>query len=191
MSLTNALLINAVVLAATLGSDLGRRTYNGRRIWVSLIICTAVVLTFGSTLYTSGVGLTAEIIGVAVGVLIGLLAVSLMKVSKRADNTIVTVAGVGYALVWVAMALVRSLLSIGLTYWFGTDVGTWLVKRGAALTDVTGIITNFLLFMAVTAVLSRALVIRARAATLSTPATLAPPATVDPANDATTGTPSH
>ncbi|MEU9126207.1 hypothetical protein AB0C96_41470 [Streptomyces sp. NPDC048506] len=185
MSLTSALLINAVVLAATLGSDLGHRTFNHRRIWLSLIICSGVVLTFGSTFYTSGIGLTAEIVGVAVGVLIGLLAVSLMKVSKQADNTIVTFAGVGYAAVWVAMALARSLLSIGLTYWFGTDVGTWLVKRGAALPDVSGIITNFLLFMAVTAVLSRALVIRARAATLSTSAT------VNPANDATDRTPSH
>ncbi|MFJ4621552.1 hypothetical protein [Streptomyces sp. NPDC088812] len=166
MSLTTSLIVNAVVLALVLAFDLGRRTFDNKAVVRSAIICGAVALLFVKDFYTDGVGLTVEIIGVALGALIGLLAVSLMKVDKHPDNTVHTVAGAGYAVVWAGMAVARSLLSLGMTYWFGTAVGTWLVKQGAAPTDITGLVTNFLVFMAVAALLTRTLTIRARAAAI-------------------------
>ncbi|MFF4173033.1 hypothetical protein [Streptomyces sp. NPDC001744] len=167
--LTSALIVNASVLATTLGFDLGRRAFDGKRVRRPVIICGIVAVIFVKTLFTSGVGLIAEMIGVALGVLIGLLAVSRMKVTKQVDDTIHTVAGTGYAMVWVGMAVLRSVFSIGLTYWFGTSMGTWLVRQGASPSDVTAIITNFLVFMAVTAMITRTLAIRARAAALPAP----------------------
>ncbi|MER8041688.1 hypothetical protein [Streptomyces sp. NPDC094032] len=171
MSLTSALVINAVVLAAVLGSDLGHRRFDSRSVRRSLIICAAVAAYFVRDFYTSGTGLVVQITGVAAGVLVGLLAVSLMKVTRHPDDTVHTYAGAAYATVWVGMSVLRSLISIGLTYWFGTAVGTWLVEQGAAPAQITGIITNFFVFMAVTAIITRSLAIRARAAAL--PATRA------------------
>src|ERR1700684_3134122 len=85
--LTQALIINAVVLFVVLKSDLGpRRTVTKFRILRPLVVAGAIVPLFIKHPQTSGTGLTLEIVAVAAGVTLGLLTAILMRVYRSPDT---------------------------------------------------------------------------------------------------------
>ncbi|MFD3589332.1 hypothetical protein [Streptomyces sp. NPDC058683] len=171
--LQSALIVNAVVLATTLKADLGTKEVNGRRLRRPLFIAAAIVPLFVHTLYTKGPGLSVEVGGAAVGVLVGLIAVGLMRVHRDTAGRAVSTAGVLYAAFWIVIAVGRSVFSYGAGHWYGTRLATFFVQHGAAPGDVSGIITNGLVIMAVVALLTRSagLMMRARTTTpVSAPA---------------------
>ena len=158
--LTNALIVNGLVLFAVLESDLGpARRLSRFRLLRPLLLSASIVPMFLQAIATQGTGLALEISGGVAGVLLGLAAASLMRV-RRDPNTgrVVTRAGVAYAALWIAVIAARSCFSIGAVHWFNHPLATWMVNHqvtGAAITDA-------LVIMALAMTLTRTLSLAVR-----------------------------
>jgi hypothetical protein len=157
------MLINGIVLLAIFESDLGPHRKIGKfRILRPIVTAGVVIPFFLRSVVTGGNGLTLELAGIVVGVLVGLAAVRLMTI-YRSDRTgrPVSRAGWGYAALWTVVIGARAAFSYGASNWFGPQLGRWMATNGisdAALTDT-------LIFMAVSMLLIRTfgIAIRARA----------------------------
>ena len=80
LTLTEAEIVNAVILFAVLEADLGPHRKVGKfRIIRPLATAALVVPLFLLAVSTSGNGLTLEILGVAAGLICGLVALSLLR----------------------------------------------------------------------------------------------------------------
>lgn len=162
-TVTEALLVNAVVLIAVLEADLGSHRKIGRaRIVRPVIMAAAIVPLFLQALTTHGNGLTLEVAGAVAGAVLGLLAVSLMTVyrSPRTGKT-VSRSGFGYAALWTVVIAGRSAFSYGSEHWFRGQLGTWMIHHNVS----TAAITDTMILMAVAMVVTRTvgLVIRSSA----------------------------
>ncbi|MCW2498206.1 hypothetical protein [Jatrophihabitans sp.] len=160
--LTQAMIINSVVLIAVLEADLGpHRKINRFRLLRPLLMAAGIVPLFLTALATHGTGLTLEIAGASAGLLLGLLATALMGVyrSPRTGRP-VSRAGFGYAAVWTLTIGARAAFSYGFYHWFSSPLTNWMTAH-----HVTGdMITNSLVLMAVAMVLTRTIGMGARSA---------------------------
>jgi hypothetical protein len=162
--LTQAEIVNGVVLATTLHNDLGaHRRFGPLRLISPVLIAAGIVPLFIAPPATRGTGLTVEIAGAAAGILGGMAAIALSKVYRSpANHSPVTRAGWPYALLWTLVIGARAAFSYGATHWFPTQLAQWCHAH-----QVTGdAITDGLIFMAVTMLLTRTLGFAARAAAL-------------------------
>ncbi|QHC25639.1 hypothetical protein [Streptomyces sp. GS7] len=165
-----ALLVNAAVLATTLLADLGLKKVTRKRLIRPLIIAAAIVPIFVTTLFTTGIGLTIEVVGAAAGVLLGVVAASRLTITRQTpDGAMATIGGWDYAAIWIAVSAARTLFSYGASYWFTESLGRWFVQHGALPTQVNAIVTDGLVLMAVAAVITRTVALRVR--TRNAPAT--------------------
>lgn len=159
--LTNALIVNGLVLFAVLESDLGAaRKVSAFRLLRPLLTTLAIVPLFLAAPTTHGTGLALEIGGGVAGVLLGLSAASLMRVRRQpSTGRLVTRAGGAYAAFWIAVIAARSCFSIGAIHWFNHPLATWMANHqvtGAAITDT-------LIIMAIGMGLARTLSLAVRA----------------------------
>jgi hypothetical protein len=162
--LAQAEIINGAVLAATLHSDLGgHRKIGPMRLLRPLSIAAGIVPLFIDPIVTHGNGLAVELGGAAAGLLSGLIAVSLMHVYRSPKTgKAVSSAKWGYAALWTLIIGARAAFSYGTSHWFPTQLTHWCITN-----QVTGnAITDALIFMAVTMMLTRTIGLAARAATL-------------------------
>ncbi|MDQ1359728.1 MAG: hypothetical protein QOJ44_105 [Acidimicrobiaceae bacterium] len=157
-----ALIINAIVLAAVLEADLGsHRKVTKIRVLRPLILAAAIVPLYLKGLATTGTGLTLELALATGGIVLGLAATSLMTVyrSPTTDKP-VTRAGLGYAVLWIVVISGRSAFSYGSTHWFGPQLATWMAHHSVS----SNAITDALIFMAVGMLVTRTvgIIVRAR-----------------------------
>ncbi|MFD3590418.1 hypothetical protein [Streptomyces sp. NPDC058683] len=160
-SLSQAMLINALVLFAVLEADLGpHRKISRFRILRPLLLAGAIVPLYATNLSTQGDGLTLEVIGTVAGLLAGLCASRLTHVyrSHRTGGP-VSRAGWGYASLWIAVIGARAAFSYGSEHWFRSQLGHWMIAHHVT----SDAITDSLVLMAVSMTLTRttALVTRA------------------------------
>ena len=151
--LTQAELINGLMLVVTLHSDLGGHKKVGAfRLLRPILAAGAIVPLFIDPVVKHGNGLAVELAGVAAGLLTGLIAVSLMKVYRSPKTgRPISAAGWPYALLWIIIVGARAAFSYGASYWFPKQLETWCIAH-----QVTGAaITDGLIFMAVAMVLTR------------------------------------
>jgi hypothetical protein len=157
----SALIVDAFVLAAVLESDLGHRKVTTFRLVRPVLIALAIVPLFLTAVTTHGHGLVLEVALAAAGILVGLLAMALMTVYRSpTTGGPVSRAGAAYAALWIVVVGARAAFTYGSHHWFASQLGHWMVRNA-----ITGdAITDGLIFMAVTMVLTRtiALSIRAR-----------------------------
>jgi hypothetical protein len=167
--LTQAMIINGAVLAATLESDLGpHRKIGVLRILRPLLVAGVVIPLFLGRPATHGTGLLLEVVAAAVGLLCGLAAAALMRVHRSPRTGVpVSRAGIGYALLWTVVVGARAAFSYGSVNWFPHQLGQWCAQHrvGAAA------ITDALIFMAIAMVLTRTVSLAHRARRLPAPAT--------------------
>ena len=166
--LTEAMIVNGVVLATVLASDLGPARKIGRMRLLRPVIAAAVIIPlFVSHPVTSGNGLAVEIAGIAAGLLGGLVAAALMRVYRNpATGAPASSAGWPYAAFWTLVVGARAAFSYGAAHWFTGPIVSWAIASQvseAALTDG-------LIFMAVTMIIIRTAALRVRAARLPAPA---------------------
>ena len=159
--LTNALIINGLVLFAVLEADLGpARKVSRFRLLRPVLLAGSIVPLFLEAFATRGTGLALEIGGAVAGVLLGLTAAGLMSVRREpATGRLVTRAGAAYAALWIAVVAARSCFSIGAVHWFNHPLTTWMADHqvtAAAITDT-------LVLMAVGMTVARTLGLAARA----------------------------
>jgi hypothetical protein len=162
--LTQALIINAIVLAVVLESDIGpHRKVTWFRIARPLITTALVVPFFIKGVAVSGTGLTLEIVLAAAGLAAGLLTALLMRVYRSPKTgRPVTRAGFPYAMVWTIVIAARAAFSYGSAHWFGASLHHWMLHH-----DVTdAAITDALIFMALAMVITRVIAMGLRAAGL-------------------------
>ena len=160
-TLVDAEIVNAIVLAAVLGGDLGwHRKITKFRILRPVLVTVAIVPLFLARVTTHGGGLAVELAGVAAGLAGALIALALMRVYRPGPSgQPVSAAGWGYAALWTAVIGARALFSYGALHWFRPQLGQWMAAHAVS----GGAITDGLIFMAVAMVLTRTVGLAARA----------------------------
>jgi len=163
--LTQAMVVNGVVLGAVLEGDLGaHRKIGAFRILRPALTAAAIVPLFIDKPTTHGTGLGVEILGAAVGLVAGAAALTLMKIYRSPQTGKPASRATGpYALLWIAVIGARAAFSYGSFHWFPKQLDHWCAAHqvsGSAITDA-------LIFMAVAMTLTRTLGIWARAAALA------------------------
>jgi len=127
--LTEAMIVNGVVLATVLATDLGSaRKITRMRLLRPVIAAAVIVPLFVSRPVTHGNGLIVEIAGVIAGLLGGLAAMALMGVYRSPDTgKPVSSAGVPYAVLWTAIIGARAAFSYGAAHWFTAPLVSWAI----------------------------------------------------------------
>lgn len=168
--LTEAMIVNGVVLATVLASDLGpARKITRMRLLRPVIAAAVIVPLFVSRPVTHGTGLVVELAGIAAGLLGGLAAAALMRVYRNpATGTPASAAGWGYAGFWTLVIAARAAFSYGAAHWFTGPLVTWAIANQVSQAAVT----DGLIFMALTMVIIRTAALGGRAARLPESATI-------------------
>jgi hypothetical protein len=157
-----AMIINAVVLAAVLEADIGsHRKITWIRILRPLIMAGAIVPIYLKGFAHSTDGFLLALILCLVGISLGLVAISLMGVYRSSQTgKPVTRAGVGYAALWILVIGARASFSYGSVHWFGPQLGSWMAHHSIS----SNALTDGLILMAVGMLVTRTLgmVLRSR-----------------------------
>jgi hypothetical protein len=164
--LTQAMIVNAVVLATVLATDLGpARKIGPMRLLRPLVAAAVIIPFFISQPVTHGSGLAVEIAGCVAGLLGGLAAAALMKVYRSpVTGRPVSSAGVPYAAFWIVIVGARAAFSYGAGHWFTAQIVSWAIANRVA----EAAITDGLIFMAVVMILVRTIGLGVRASRLPT-----------------------
>ena len=170
--LTQAMIINAVVLFVVLESDVGpHRKVTRFRVVRPLVTACLIVPFFIKGAATTGTGLILELALAAAGIAFGLLTTTLMSVYRSPKTgKPVTRAGLAYAGLWTAVIGTRAAFSYGSVHWFGSQLGRWMADNSVT----SSAITDALIFMAVGMLLTRVIAMGVRAKNLPTLAVKAP-----------------
>jgi hypothetical protein len=162
--LTEAMIVNGVVLATVLASDLGpARKIGPMRLLRPLVAAAVIIPLFVSRPVTHGPGLAVEFAGCVAGLLGGLAAAALMRVYRSPKTgRPVSQAGTPYAIFWTVIVGARAAFSYGAAHWFTAQIVSWAVAN--KVTEAA--ITDGLIFMAVVMVLARTVGLGARASRL-------------------------
>jgi hypothetical protein len=158
--LTEAMIINGIVLFATLEADLGsHRKIGPFRLLRTPLTVAVVVPLFLQSPVTHGNGLLTELAGIAAGLLCGLIVATLTRVYRSPKTgKPVSAAGLPYAAVWTLVVAARAAFSYGAVHWFPAQIAQWCLAH-----QVTGAaITDGLIFMAIAMVLVRSGALAAR-----------------------------
>ena len=173
-ALTEAMIVNGVVLATVLATDLGpARKIGPMRLLRPVIAAAIIVPLFIYQPVTHGTGLAVEIAGVVAGLLGGLAALALMGVYRSPQTgKPVSSAGAPYAILWIVIIGARAAFSYGAVYWFKASLASWAIANQVT----AAAITDGLIFMALAMVLVRTAGLGIRASHLPAPALAAQPA---------------
>ncbi len=170
--LTEAMIVNGVVLTTVLATDLGPARKIGTMRLLRPVIAAAVIIPlFIQNPATHGTGLTVELAGTVAGLLVGLAAAALMGVYRSPQTgQPVSRAGVPYAILWIAVVAARAAFSYGSVHWFSRPLVSWAIANQVSVAAIT----DGLIFMAVAMVLVRTIGLRVRASRLPAPVALTP-----------------
>jgi hypothetical protein len=159
--LSEAMIVNGVVLATVLASDLGpARKVGPARLLRPLVAAAVIIPLFVSRPVTHGSGLAVEIAGCVAGLLAGLAAAALMRVYRSPiTGGPVSRAGAPYAIFWIVIVGARAAFSYGAAHWFTASIVTWAIAN--KVTEAA--ITDGLIFMAIVMVLARTAALGTRA----------------------------
>jgi len=120
---TTQYLLNAVLLAFVLWANLGTRPVSRARFTLPLLLVAVAAAGFLRDVPTAGSDLTLEVVGVAAGVVLGLLAAALVRVDRDTTGRLVLRAGAPYAALWLVVIGGRCAFAYGAQHWFPRAIG--------------------------------------------------------------------
>jgi hypothetical protein len=166
--LTEAMIVNGVVLATVLASDLGpARKIGPARLLRPVIAAAVIIPLFVDRPSGNGSSLAVEFGGIAAGLLGGLAAAALMSVYRsQKTGKPASRAAAPYAIFWTVVIAARAAFSYGAAHWFTTQIVSWAVANH--VTEAA--IVDGLIFMAIAMILMRTAVLGVRASRLPAPA---------------------
>ena len=100
---TSQLVLNVGLLVFVLGTNLGTRAVTGKRLLLPVGLVLVAGWFFLQDLPTTAGDTRLELAGALTGVALGVAAAALMPVRRDGTGRIVTTAGVGYAVLWIAV----------------------------------------------------------------------------------------
>jgi hypothetical protein len=161
---TSQLFLNLGLLVFVLGTNLGTRTVTGRRLLLPVLLVLIAGWAFLQDLPTTGGDARLELAGTIVGVVLGVAAAALMPVRRDSAGRLVTTAGLGYAVLWIAVIGGRIAFAYSATGWASRSVGEFSVAQ-----QITGAAawTAAFVLMALAMVLTRVAVTAAHARIIS------------------------
>src|SRR5215469_6803123 len=162
--LTEAMILNGVVLAIVLATDLGpARKISKMRLLRPVIAAAVIIPFFVDRPASNGMALAVEIAGVAAGLLGGLAVSALMGVYRSpTTGQPVSRAGLPYAILWTAIIGARAAFSYGAVHWFSAPLISWGIAHQVSVAALT----DGLIFMAIAMILVRTVALGVRASRL-------------------------
>ncbi|GAA5028000.1 hypothetical protein GCM10023258_23180 [Terrabacter aeriphilus] len=144
--------LNLGLLLYILATNLGTRPVTKRRMLLPVVLVAVAAGFFLRDVPTSGNDGTLELLGIAVGAVLGVVAGLLVRVRQGADGRLHTEAGAPYAFLWVIVIGGRVLFAYGADHWFSRDIAAFSVEH-----QITGAgaWTAAFVLMALTMVLAR------------------------------------
>ncbi len=146
--------LNLGLLALILGTNLGTRQVTLARLVGPLALVAAVAWFYLGSVPTSGNDTVLEGVGVAAGLVLGVVAGLLVRVREH-DDGVWTRAGWPYASLWVVVIGGRMLFAYGADHWFTAAIGRFSYQHAISGADAW---TAAFVLMAVSMVVSRVLV---------------------------------
>lgn len=161
MSFGRVLILQLVILGVVLESDLGRKKIGGFRVARPLVAAILIVPFFITGFPTSDHNLLLQGLGALAGIVLGLIAVSpalvavdfdpyfqgrLARLRKKPGKpSAISVAGAGYAGLWILVSVARIIFSYTSQHEFPDALQRFLVQHQLAADGLT----NALMFLAV------------------------------------------
>jgi hypothetical protein len=162
--LSEAMIVNGIVLATVLATDLGpARKVTRIRLLRPVIAAAVIIPFFAARPATGGMALAVELAGAAAGLLCGLAANALTGVYRSAaTGRPASRAGLPYAALWTAIIGARAAFSYGSAHWFTVPLVSWGIAHQVSVAALT----DGLIFMAIAMILVRTVGLGARASRL-------------------------
>lgn len=151
---TSQYALNVALLAYILVSNLGTHTVTWRRLMLPVALVVVAGAVFLHDLPTAGNNTRLELVGLAAGVLFGLVAGCLVRV-RRSGASVVMSAGAAYAALWVTVIGGRVLFAYGADHWFTRRIGLFSYEHQITGADAW---TAAFVLMALVMVMTRVLV---------------------------------
>ena len=134
----SVLIPNLVILVTVLLSDCGRHPVTALRLARPFIAAAVIIPFFLKGVQASGTGLLIEIAGAAAGLVLGVAASFLMRVSTDAvTGKAVTAGGKAYAAFWIAVVAARIYFTYGAQHVFSRQLGQWLYASHVTVNGLT------------------------------------------------------